>query len=90
MKGKKTGGRQKGTPNRTTKEAREFLESIVFGHFDSIDEVLKNMKDEDKAKYIDALNKLLQYILPKKTDITTGDEPLITDVKVTYVDGNKD
>lgn len=84
----KSGGRKKGTPNHTTTEARELLQSILFGHFDGIGDVLDEMKDEDKAKYVDALNKMLQYVLPKKTDVTTGDEPIRQELNVT-VDNSK-
>ena len=76
MKGKKTGGRKKGTPNRTTAEAKEFLEKIIFGQFDAIPDVLATLKEEDKAKYIDSLHKLIQYVLPKKSDLTSKDNAL--------------
>lgn len=84
----KTGGRQKGTLNRTTKEAQEFLQKILYGQFDNIQVALETLNKDDKAKYIDSLNKLMQYVLPKKTDVTTGDEPIRQSLNVT-VDSNK-
>jgi hypothetical protein len=82
-KGKeKTGGRTKGTPNRTTKESTEFLQKILFGQFDDIEAVLKDIKEDDKAKYIDSLNKLLQYVMPKKTDLTSGNKELPSTLNV--------
>lgn len=75
----KTGGRKKGSLNKLTKtqaEAREALENALFGRFEGIGDVLSDIQEDDKAKYIDALNKLLQYIMPKKQDITSKDNAI--------------
>ncbi len=69
-------GRPKGTPNRTTKEAKEFLELIMFGQLDNINSALKTLHKKDPAKYLDACSKLFTYVLPKKTDITSDDKPI--------------
>jgi len=69
-------GRKKGTPNRTTKEARDFFIKVVQGQFDNIEGAMQELYEKDKARYIDALTKLVQYVLPKKTDITTDDKPI--------------
>ena len=66
----KTGGRTSGTPNRTTKEARELLEQVLLGQVDNIKDALEGLKDDSDAKYLDACSKLFTYVLPKKTDIT--------------------
>jgi hypothetical protein len=71
----KLGGKRKGTPNRTTKEAKELLENILFGRIESINEALDKL-EEDPGKYIEAITKLFTYVLPKKTDITSGDEKI--------------
>lgn len=72
----KTGGRLKGVQNRTTKEAREFLEQILFAQFDNLNESLDRMRADNDAKYVDACSKLLMYVLPKKTDVTSDDKPI--------------
>ena len=72
----KVGGRKKGVTNRTTKEAREFFTKVVQGQFDNIEGAMQELYEKDKARYIDALTKLVQYVLPKKTDITTDDKPI--------------
>lgn len=76
----KTGGRTAGTPNRTTAQAKELLEQIMFGQIDNINEALNNLKDKDYAKYLDACSKLFTYVLPKKTDVTSDDKPILQQV----------
>ncbi|MBE3087478.1 MAG: hypothetical protein IMZ64_14825 [Bacteroidetes bacterium] len=77
QKGKrKTGGREKGVENRTTKEAREILDKILFAELDNIADALKEVRDKSKGDYIEMLAKLLAYVLPKKTDITSDDKPI--------------
>jgi len=76
----KTGGRSAGTPNRTTAQAKELLEQIMFGQIDNINDALDNLKDKDYAKYLDACSKLFTYVLPKKTDITSDDKPIFRDL----------
>jgi hypothetical protein len=76
-KGKpKTGGRTKGTINRTTKEAREVLDKILFAEIDNIEGALKAVKKKSDIDYLETLSKLLTYSLPKKSDITTGGEKI--------------
>jgi hypothetical protein len=72
----KTGGRGKGSVNRTTKEAREFLEQVLLNQVDNIKSSLEALKVESDSKYIDACSKLFTFVLPKKTDITTGGEKI--------------
>jgi hypothetical protein len=67
-------GRTKGSPNKTTKEARELLEQILLGQVDNIKTALEAIKIKDPAKYLDACSKLFTYVLPKKTDITSDGE----------------
>lgn len=81
MKGRKkgtqkTGGRIAGTPNRTTKEARELLEQILLGQVDNIKTSLESLRLDSDARYLDACSKLFTYVLPKKTDITSDDKPI--------------
>ena len=70
------GVKPKGAVNRTTKEAKELLEQILFGQVDNIREALESVLASDPAKYLDSCSKLFTYVLPKKTDVTSGDEKL--------------
>lgn len=76
-KGKqKTGGKKLGTPNRTTKQAREIFVSIMNGEIDNIQDALKKIRVDSPAKYLDALSKLFQYTMPKQLDVTSDGESI--------------
>ncbi len=70
-RGVKTGGRQKGTPNRITQDVREVLSDFferevanIDGYFDAID-------PKDRLTFI---MKLLPYMLPKYENTTYVDK----------------
>lgn len=69
-------GKPKGAVNRTTKESKQLLEQILFGQVDNI-EAAFNKLQKDPARYLDACSKLFAYILPKKTDVTSDNKPII-------------
>lgn len=71
------GGKPKGAKNRTTKEAKEFLEFVMFGQLENINSALITLHKKDPAKYLDACSKLFTYVLPKKTDVTSDDKPIV-------------
>jgi hypothetical protein len=85
-KGKqKTGGRQEGIENRTTKEAKEILNQILFAEIDNITDALKEVRDKSKVAYLETLSKLLAYSLPKKTDVTSDNEKLPGTININVV-----
>jgi hypothetical protein len=72
--GNKYGGRQKGTPNRLTKELRTLLKDILYQELEQIQERLELLKPKER---IELLIKLMPYVLPKTTSIShTINEPL--------------
>jgi hypothetical protein len=76
-------GRPKGAVSRTTKEAKEILEQVLLGQVDNIKEALQEVKENDPGKNLDACSKLFTYVLPKKTDLTSGGEQLKQDLHIT-------
>ena len=67
--GKKYGGRQKGTPNKvnsTSSETKQLLQNIVAKQIENLETTLDKL---EPAERVNALSKLLPYILPKKQDI---------------------
>ena len=79
----KYGGRTKGTPNLTTKQAREILNQILFAELNNIREALNEIRLQDKKEYLNILSKLLVFSLPKKSDITSDDEGLSPAINIT-------
>ena len=74
---KKTGGRIAGTPNRTTAETKELLQKIVGKELEKLGKIIEQLEPIER---VNAISKLLPYILPKQTESTLrGDKenPLI-------------
>lgn len=63
----KTGGRQKGTPNKITKSVREKLEKIVSWNMRTIQRDLDNIADPKDRLMI--LEKFMAYIVPKQSAV---------------------
>ena len=61
-KGKKTGGRQKGTPNKSTSEIRQAVNAFISNNIDSIQATFDKLEPIDRLKFID---RMLHYTLPK-------------------------
>lgn len=62
----KTGGRAKGTPNRTTSETKQLLQNVVTKQIEKLETILNKLEPVER---VNALSKLLPYILPKQQDI---------------------
>jgi len=83
------GGKPKGAVNRTTKEAKEFLEFIMFGQMENMNKALNTLYTKDQARYLDACSKLFTYVLPKKTDITSDDKPIQGEIPIIIIKQRK-
>ena len=62
MKGFKTGGRQKGTTNKITKDLRATLSNLIENELKGLETRLKGLEDK---KRIELLIKLLPYAVPQ-------------------------
>ena len=62
MKGKKTGGRQKGTPNKNTKPLRDWFLSLIDENRTQIKKDLQTLEPKERLQWIE---KILPYVLPK-------------------------
>ena len=72
--GNKYGGRQKGTPNKLTKELRSLLKDILYQELEQIQEHLETLNPKER---VELLIKLMPYALPKVTSVShTTNEPL--------------
>ena len=82
---KKTGGRQKGTPNKITSEIRDKISILVNGTIDSID--INTLTHYQKVKL---LNSLCQYVIPKlqSADYQIGTPDMPSAVSIKFIDNN--
>ena len=72
--GNKYGGRQKGTPNRITKELRSLLKDVLYEEIEALQEHLDALNPKER---VELLIKLMPYALPKVTSVShTTNEPL--------------
>ena len=72
--GKKYGGRQKGTPNRMTKELRSILKDILYQELEEIEERLDVLEPKTR---IELLIKMMPFVLPKMNTVSHNtDEPI--------------
>jgi 23S rRNA C2498 (ribose-2'-O)-methylase RlmM len=65
--GIKHGGRQKGTPNRLTKELRLILKDIIFREIKNIEDNLDQLNPKER---LELLVKLMPFVLPKTINIS--------------------
>lgn len=63
--GTKTGGRQKGTPNRLTIDLKSRIAEVVENGFEAIETDLEALEAKDR---INAYLRLLEYIMPKQRE----------------------
>ena len=71
--GKKYGGRQKGTPNRLTKELRTILKNVLYNELENIEQLLESLEPKERVELV---IKLIPFILPKVNRIGhTYNEP---------------
>ena len=70
--GKKTGGRTKGTPNKTTSEIREHYQNLINSNLDLLDNDLKSLEPLQRLKMIIELSK---FVIPtlRATDLSIED-----------------
>lgn len=66
MKGKKTGGRQKGTPNKITKITREITEEIAAGMYEQVMKDIGKLSAKDRVQ---VFLKLVEFNVPKPQSI---------------------
>lgn len=65
-KGRKTGGREKGTPNKLTKELRAVLKDLLHQEFEELPNHFEGLEPKER---IELLIKLLPYALPKVKEV---------------------
>ena len=72
--GKKFGGRQKGTPNKLTKELRSVLKDVLYEEIDRLPERLNELETKERLELV---IKLMPFVFPKVQSVSPSlDEPI--------------
>lgn len=84
MKGKKTGGRVKGTVNEKTKQWEALGEAIATTHAERFNQILETAEDENFQRYF---TMILEYFKPKqaRTEVTGEIDSKVT---ITFSDAS--
>lgn len=85
--GQKFGGRTKGTPNKTSAQAREVLQNVIGKELDKLGTLLAKLEPIER---VNALAKLLPYILPKKQEIEINTPDLTSEQRAQRLKELKD
>ena len=80
--GKKTGGRQKGTPNKTTAFSKQVIQEIVSDYTNS-ENLMNDLAALEPKERLDVMIKLMGFITPKPQSV---DMPLTTEKVKTIED----
>jgi len=73
MKGKKTGGRKIGTPNKISNVNRAFLSDLLNEQGNNIQNALNDLYTQNKQAYLSCIVKMLEFIIPRLTPIEADD-----------------
>ena len=84
-KGVKTGGRTKGTANKTTAEIRERFQNLVSNNLTQLDSDIKSLEPLQRLKMIIELSKFVVPTL-KATELTTPTDNEINVVTIKFAD----
>lgn len=79
----KTGGRKKGTPNRTTKMMRQWLTNFVRKNRRTMQSDLDALEPKDR---LIILEKLMGYVIPKQQAVKAEISSLTDDEIISVVD----
>jgi len=77
MKGLKTGGRRKGTPNKVTADARNVFAQLLEANLDRAQELWNRVADENPLRALELLAKWGEFVIPKpvRVEATTVARP---------------
>jgi hypothetical protein len=70
------GGSRKGKPNKTTAQAKELIMKAIDNQSAEFDSVMKMLKTKEPREWAKIMVKLMDFVLPKKLDVTTDGEQL--------------
>lgn len=69
-------GRPVGVENVTTKKGKELLIEVIEGQMSNVHAALEELRLQDVKAYLDILTKYMKFVIPEKSDISSGGEKL--------------
>ncbi len=85
----RSGGREKGTPNKISNELRSMISEFVSGEWESIKEDFRTLEVKERLIYYE---KLLAYCIPKNSPVEESEpfaeQPLFLELKTYRIDEN--
>ena len=72
MKGKKTGGRQKGTPNKATAFSRSVIQDILTDYISDEKQFKDDLKKAGPIHRLEIMVKLAAFVTPKPQSVDIG------------------
>lgn len=69
VKGRKTGGRKKGTPNRIDKEIKERFADFLLHSTLNIEKLWDNLEKESARDALNAIKDFAEFVLPKQSRV---------------------
>lgn len=84
----KIGGRKVGTPNKTTAKAKELIFAAIDEQSVDFNKVMGTLKQDEPKEWAKIMVKLMDFVLPKKIDVTSGGEKMNIPIS-TWADGKE-
>ena len=79
-------GRPKGSPNKATKEIREVLTSAISNEIPHMVDCLERLRISDDKTYINAMAKLIAFVVPKPQEIELKSDQLPAEITFNVIE----
>ncbi len=79
-------GRPKGALNKTTKEVREVLTSAISAEVPYMLECLERLRTKDEKAYLQAMTKLIAFVVPKPREIDENENEMIREITFNVIE----
>jgi hypothetical protein len=83
-------GKPKGAITKTTAKAKELIVDAINNQSEKFNETMATIQQSDPKEWAKIMVKLMDFVLPKKIDVTTGGEKMNIPVSSWANDGKKE
>lgn len=82
------GAKPKGAVNKTTAKARELIFAAIDEQSVDFNKVMGTLKEDEPKEWAKIMVKLMDFVLPKKIDVTTDGDKVTNIPVATWMDQN--